>query len=712
MRIVSWNINGVRTLHQYHPWNSFKSFNGILDQLEADIVCFQEMKTSRNQLPKDVALPLPGYDSFFSFPATKKTGYSGVAVYTSTTTAVPLKANEGLTGRLNSSNAQCTNPLKTPLSSQETILPYDALSLDDLVLPCDMQVDPTETEEPSTPFDLTALDSEGRGLMLDFGLFVLINLYCPNETSSARLPFKMAFHRLMERQVKRLRDLGREVMVVGDINVCRMPVDHCDGHLDSVKSVFWEHPARRWMKGWVTEDVEEAKSHEGKLVDVVRMVHPERKAMYTCWNQKISARDTNYGTRIDYFLCTPGLLPWIKGADIQPSVKGSDHCPVYLDLHDEITDEDGPRRTLREAMRVPFTPAQTENTQTETRQDSLPRLAASHWDEYSGKQKLLSSFFGKGSAGKKSTQQPNVAPSQKPSLSTSQTLSASSQKPNPSSSQKLTLASSQIQGDTSQNGTQSSQPQPIEIEDDTDEGEDVRPSKSVVPPKRKLSSSPPTPPAIDSSCSTSSAGPSKSTSSPAPSKKPKLSTSTTEPQSKPLRSASMSQENGSRTKGKGQGKEKEKANGGQAKLASFFQKPATSSQVPTSSQAQDPVPDDDFPQDFDIPPDTLLSPSSKLGFIDPEKKVHATAAWSKLMTPMEPPRCIVHNEAAKEFVTKQGKNKGRAFWVCSRPVGPGYDKGRGTRLREEVDHRYKCDYFKWSSDAKRDRKYELNSSQD
>lgn len=174
----------------------------------------------------------------------------------------------------------------------------------------------------------------------------------------------------------------------------------------------------------------------------------------------------------------------------------------------------------------------------------------------------------------------------------------------------------------------------------------------------------------------------------------------------------MSQENGSRTKGKGQGKEKEKANGGQAKLASFFQKPATSSQVPTSSQAQDPVPDDDFPQDFDIPPDTLLSPSSKLGFIDPEKKVHATAAWSKLMTPMEPPRCIVHNEAAKEFVTKQGKNKGRAFWVCSRPVGPGYDKGRGTRLREEVDHRYKCDYFKWSSDAKRDRKYELNSSQD
>ena len=36
-----------------------------------------------------------------------------------------------------------------------------------------------------------------------------------------------------------------------------------------------------------------------------------------------------------------------------------------------------------------------------------------------------------------------------------------------------------------------------------------------------------------------------------------------------------------------------------------------------------------------------------------------------------------------------------------RPVGPGYDKGRGERLREEVDPQYKCDFFKWQSDVKR-----------
>ena len=45
-----------------------------------------------------------------------------------------------------------------------------------------------------------------------------------------------------------------------------------------------------------------------------------------------------------------------------------------------------------------------------------------------------------------------------------------------------------------------------------------------------------------------------------------------------------------------------------------------------------------------------------------------------------------------------------------RPVGPGYDKGRGERLREEVDHRYKCDYFKWASDVKRETGISQSSS--
>jgi len=81
----------------------------------------------------------------------------------------------------------------------------------------------------------------------------------------------------------------------------------------------------------------------------------------------------------------------------------------------------------------------------------------------------------------------------------------------------------------------------------------------------------------------------------------------------------------------------------------------------------------------------------------------ATAAWSHLLAPIEPPKCIIHKEPAKELtVTKPGPNKGKNFFICSRPVGPGYDRGKAERLREEVDHRYRCNFFKWSSEVKRE----------
>ncbi|KAG6883661.1 hypothetical protein C0993_004870 [Termitomyces sp. T159_Od127] len=105
----------------------------------------------------------------------------------------------------------------------------------------------------------------------------------------------------------------------------------------------------------------------GLMVDVTRRFWPDRKGMYTCWNTKISARESNYGTRIDYVMVTRGLLPWVKAADIQPHIKGSDHCPVYVDLHDEIVDSNGETIRLQDVMRAQTT--------------EPPRIASRFWDE-------------------------------------------------------------------------------------------------------------------------------------------------------------------------------------------------------------------------------------------------------------------------------------------------------------------------------------------
>ena len=69
MKLVSWNVNGLRAVVG-------KGFGGAFESLDADIFCLQETKMQAGQLD----LQFPGYQSFWNY-ADKK-GYSGTAVYT------------------------------------------------------------------------------------------------------------------------------------------------------------------------------------------------------------------------------------------------------------------------------------------------------------------------------------------------------------------------------------------------------------------------------------------------------------------------------------------------------------------------------------------------------------------------------------------------------------------------------------------------------
>lgn len=43
------------------------------------------------------------------------------------------------------------------------------------------------------------------------------------------------------------------------------------------------------------------------------------------------------------------------------------------------------------------------------------------------------------------------------------------------------------------------------------------------------------------------------------------------------------------------------------------------------------------------------------------------AAWSSIMAPIKPPKCLIHGELATEYtVNKPGPNKGKKFFICSR----------------------------------------------
>ena len=66
-------------------------------------------------------------------------------------------------------------------------------------------------------------------------------------------------------------------------------------------------------------------------IDTLRMFN-EAPEIYTWWDMITRARDRNVGWRIDYFFISESLKNNIKNAFTLPDVKGSDHCPVGIEI--------------------------------------------------------------------------------------------------------------------------------------------------------------------------------------------------------------------------------------------------------------------------------------------------------------------------------------------------------------------------------------------
>ncbi len=69
MKLISWNVNGIRACLN-------KGFAGSFKQLDADIFCLQETKCQ----PEQVDLEFEGYTSYWN--SAEKKGYSGTAIFT------------------------------------------------------------------------------------------------------------------------------------------------------------------------------------------------------------------------------------------------------------------------------------------------------------------------------------------------------------------------------------------------------------------------------------------------------------------------------------------------------------------------------------------------------------------------------------------------------------------------------------------------------
>lgn len=305
LRVVSWNINGIRRPLQglgcEVTSNCPTALRHILRELDADIVCLQETKVSRDALTEPLAV-VEGYNSYFSF-SRSRSGYSGVATFCKDS-VTPVAAEEGLSGQFAtlSGHVGCYGNMNEFTQEQ-----------------------------------LRALDSEGRSLLTQHKIctqegkekpLTLINVYCPHASpgNHERLTFKMRFYRLLQIRAEALLAAGSHVIILGDINTAHHPIDHCNaGNLEC----FEEDLGRRWMDGLLSNLEYPAGSHIGPFMDSYRYFYPKQERAFTCWSMISGARSLNYGTRLDYILGNRDLIiDTLQDAFLLPEVMGSDHCPV------------------------------------------------------------------------------------------------------------------------------------------------------------------------------------------------------------------------------------------------------------------------------------------------------------------------------------------------------------------------------------------------
>lgn len=271
MKIISWNVNGIRAVHRKGLFVPF------VEKYQPDILCLQETKAEQHQSEVD----LPEYEEYWN-SATRK-GYSGTAIFTK------------------------HKPIAVTLDIPEKIAKKFGLVEDAYGNP----------------------NTEGRVIVAEFKDFYVATVYTPNSKDDlSRIPLRhkqwdpafLAYMSELENPSTSSGRTGKPVIFCGDLNVAHTPDD-----LARPKENVGN-------KGFTNEEREGIANMIAKgFIDTFRMF-TQGNGHYTWWSHFANARARNTGWRIDYFFVSDKLKSKIKKAEILPEVMGSDHCPVMIEL--------------------------------------------------------------------------------------------------------------------------------------------------------------------------------------------------------------------------------------------------------------------------------------------------------------------------------------------------------------------------------------------
>ena len=178
-----------------------------------------------------------------------------------------------------------------------------------------------QPQSVSMGLGVEAHDHEGRVITLDLGKFYYVTVYTPNSQDGLRrLDYRMEWDDDFRKRIVEL-DREKPVVVCGDMNVAHNEIDLKNPKTNTKNAGFTPEEREKFTK-----------LLECGFTDTFRYLYPDARDAYSWWSYRFKAREKNAGWRIDYFLVSDRLRPYVKEACILSDIYGSDHCPVMLEL--------------------------------------------------------------------------------------------------------------------------------------------------------------------------------------------------------------------------------------------------------------------------------------------------------------------------------------------------------------------------------------------
>ena len=272
MKLISWNVNGIRACIG-------KGFEESFAALDADIFCLQETKCQQGQ----VKLELPGYYQYWNY-AVKK-GYSGTGIFTK---EEPLSVSYGLGIEEHDQEGRV---ITLEFENYYFITVY-------------------------TPNSQSGLARLSYRMKWEEDFLA----YLKKLEETKPVIFCGDLKESQPSLTQEAKPKKKPIIICGDFNVAATELD-LKNPKNNVKNA-----------GFTPEEREKFKTLlDSGFTDSYRYLHPDTEK-YSWWSYRFKARERNAGWRIDYFLTSDSIKDKIKDAEILTDVMGSDHCPIELDI--------------------------------------------------------------------------------------------------------------------------------------------------------------------------------------------------------------------------------------------------------------------------------------------------------------------------------------------------------------------------------------------